>query len=487
MAFDIYPDAATAAALGKPDRTPVHLAEGEAMAAFVPVAERVGPDLGAGDQPTTFLRFALSGASVPQNKQPWIELIAHSPDPGPAAIVDPKTAVSPAAAVSLVDDAGAVVARACFEPPYANNVYLLKVAILRDGTTLSLRITNKTGAQREIVWVAADNEAETQQPWLHATLDGSAPIEIAFETEAGDMRSAEPIRVHNFGTGGLTVLGVSPAVAAPYALDIQQATLGPNPSSPALVTLRFQAPARSAVFPPTMVTFIITNKVDPGPFGDGHNNSFSFQAKSLFPSPTFASPQEFSPKRGVPPDFEGSFFRVSLFGKGFNAADVEVLFGDVPAEIFSRSDSGLVVGVPFMEPGVVAITVATSLGEAKSVDFFKISPHPEIFDLDPFTFGDHGDSPAGRTFTIIGSNFIVEPGDTVLANANFSTIGEIDGEFGPIGGGVSLEVLSTGPSNIVVKAGEAPDFFKFIGGDGSVTVRRSDGGAALLEFVMKGL
>ena len=487
MTFVIYPDTATATALGKPDRTPIRLATDEQMAAFVPLAELVGPDLAANDQPTTFLRLAFSGPAVPSNKQPRIELKAHSPDPGPPAVIDPNVATSRSAATSLVDPAGVVVAAAWFESPIADNVYPLKVAIKKEGTTLSISIGNRTGAGRDIVWVAADNPAETRQPWLHATLQGSTVIDIAFETAGGEREDAEPISIHNFGTGGVTVLGASPAVAPPFRLDIQQATIGPNPTAPALATLRFDAPVTPTVFPPTAVTFVTANTVDPGPFGAGHNNRFSFRARSLQQRPRFAAPQEFSPKRGVAPDFEDTVFQVSLLGSGFDAPDVQVFFGDVQADIFGRSETGLIVGVPFLKPGVFPITVTTGGGTTTSVDLFKVSPHPEIVEFDPFVFGHHGESPAGRTFSILGSHFIIEPGDTVFAHASFSAIGEIDGEFGPISGGCSLDVLATSPSNIFVKAGEAPDFFKFIGGDASVTVRRSDGGAAILEFPIKGL
>lgn len=285
MGFTIYPDAATATALGKPAFTPVGLANGEAMAAFTAVAEHVGPDLAGDDQPTTFLRFAFSGADIAPNARPRVELIANSPRPGPVTFVDPNVAVSPATAAALTGEAGAVVASAWFEPPYTANVYAMKVAIRRPGTTLSLRIANTTGVARDVVWVAADNPAETQQPWLHATLLNSATIAFIFETQAGSTQRGDPMRITNFGTGPATITGTSPPVATPFFLEIQSATVGPNTANPASARLRFEAPATAGTSGPTSVVFTTANKIDPGPFGMGHNLSFSFSGRSIAPPP----------------------------------------------------------------------------------------------------------------------------------------------------------------------------------------------------------
>ena len=58
MAFHIYPDTETAWELSKPDFTPIALAPGEAIALYIPLDAMIGPDLAAGDQPTTFVRIA---------------------------------------------------------------------------------------------------------------------------------------------------------------------------------------------------------------------------------------------------------------------------------------------------------------------------------------------------------------------------------------------------------------------------------------------
>jgi hypothetical protein len=281
MAFSIYPDAATATALGKTSFTPIGLASGEAMAVFVSVAEHVGPDLLSGDQPTTFLCFSLSGPAIAQGAQPRFELIAHSPDAGPAASVDPNVATSAGAASNLTDGAGVLVASAWFVLPYTRNVYPMKVAIRRPGTRLSLRITNTTSMQRDIVWVAADNPAETQQPWLHVTKPSGVPIDFVFEAQAGSTQEGEAIRIMNFGTGATTVTGTVPTIAPPFSLAIPSTPIDPNQASPASARLSFQAPSTAGDFPPTTVRFATANKVDPGPFGKGHNVSFSFKARSV--------------------------------------------------------------------------------------------------------------------------------------------------------------------------------------------------------------
>jgi len=288
MPFIIYPDAATAIGLGQPIGTPVHLGDGEAMRSFVPLAGLVGPDPSEGNAPTTFIRISMLGLPVTADKQPKIELLAHDPSEpngSPAPPLDPNTAVALAAGVSLFDDVHNPVgaALAYFSPPYLDNVYLLKVAIEIPGTKLWIRISNTTGAARNFVWVVADNDAETRQPWVHATYRDAAPAEITFNASVGQTSAepAQPIAITNRGTGSLTVSGVNPAIAAPYTMSGLPLTLGPNPNTPATVTVSFDTPSTAGDIPAATFRFITNDNTDPGLFGAGHNNKLILSAHIL--------------------------------------------------------------------------------------------------------------------------------------------------------------------------------------------------------------
>jgi hypothetical protein len=282
VAYAIYPDAVTAALLGKPEFAPLVLGSGEAMTAFVAVAELIGPDLSAGDQPTTFLRFALSGTPVLQDAQPTIELMAQAPVSGLATSVNPNAAVSQGAAAAIRDGAGTMVASAHFEPPYTNNIYYMKIAIRRPGTRLSLRITNTTRQSRNFVWVAADNPADTQQPWVHATHRESPFINLDLSAPIG-VEHSDVISITNFGTGPTTFRRASQAVTPPFFLTSEEETLSPNPAFPIGVRLSFSAPFTAEYFEPKTIDFVTENKVDPGPFGNGHNIKATFGARSFIP------------------------------------------------------------------------------------------------------------------------------------------------------------------------------------------------------------
>lgn len=97
MPFNVYPDDATAALLGKPAGAPIMLVPTEAMRSFVPLATHVGPDPAQGNVPTSFIRIAVSGDPLLPIRQPKIELLAHDPskpDGSPAPPLDPNSAIS---------------------------------------------------------------------------------------------------------------------------------------------------------------------------------------------------------------------------------------------------------------------------------------------------------------------------------------------------------------------------------------------------------
>lgn len=313
MAFVIYPDVDTAALLGKTALTPLHLAVGEAMTVFAPLAPLVGPD-GA-----VHLRIAVSGGPVPAGTQPTIELLALEPGAfgGDPKKVDPNVATDAASAVAISGGLSPAAARAHFTPPYVDNVYPLTIAIEVPGTKLWIRITNSTGTPRDFVWVVADNDAETHQPWVHATLGNVVPVNIAFEAIIGEAKTAPPITIINRGTGAMTVVTVAPPLGAPYSLTGLPATLGPNPSAPAQVRLAFQAPGQPGQLPPASFSFFTTDRTDPGPFGPGHNNTFSLSARTIPPPGTRPVPDLFGMARAQAEDaIHAAGFKARILGLG---------------------------------------------------------------------------------------------------------------------------------------------------------------------------
>jgi hypothetical protein len=197
----IYPDTATADAPGKPRSTPVHLGINETTRTFVGLA--LPPALGADP---FFLRIAMSGAAL--TLHPRFELTAYDvPHAGGVTYLDPTVHISSSTGANIKDKSGLVVAAAHFMPRFAhgalfydNNVYLLKITIFHEAR-LRIRIANWTETARDVVWVAADTEAGSRQPWIQVT-----PSSMSFDLLTGQT-DTRPITVFNSGTGDLVVQG----------------------------------------------------------------------------------------------------------------------------------------------------------------------------------------------------------------------------------------------------------------------------------------
>jgi hypothetical protein len=288
MSFAVYPDAETSVLLGTPEAEPVRLEDGAAMAEFVLLKELVSPP-GPLTRSMTFVRIAFSGAAIPQDvaqAQPTVELRAHRPDGTvtPAKRVHPSQATSLPQAVPL-QLGSTTLAQAFFTPPYDDNVYLLTVRIIVAGTRFSLKITNTTGARRDIVWVVADKEADTRQPWIRASLPGgSRPNRLAFLATVGDARKESSIEVTNRGTGPVTI-SVDPPVAAPYTISQLPVTLGPNPAAPARLTIGFQVPNVAGKTPASQHRLATPDGGAPGPFAVNHTFTLSAETKERAVSP----------------------------------------------------------------------------------------------------------------------------------------------------------------------------------------------------------
>ena len=294
MPFTIYPDAATAALLGAPANSPVHLASGAgfvtinpAMNGFVPLAGRVGPDPGAFGLNTTFIRISMSGAT--SGVPPQVELKAVNPVAATEGGAVSITATSIGAAQGLLDGTnGTGAASAYFFPPHANNVYLLKVVINILGTTLKIKVTNNTGAARDFVWVVADSGPDSRQPWIHVhdprlvaggVLPSATPAIFAYNALINQSASLTTLSVGiaNRGTGPLTVTSTTPVLpAADFTLSGLPATVAANAPA-ASIPVTFRAPAAAGELPSATFAF----DGDGGPtFGAGHNREISLSAKT---------------------------------------------------------------------------------------------------------------------------------------------------------------------------------------------------------------
>jgi N-acetylneuraminic acid mutarotase len=290
MSFNVYPDAATAALLGKPLGAPIRLDSTEAMSKFVPLANHVGPDPTLGNAPATFIRVAMQGDPAERDMQLKFELLAHDPERpagSPALTLNPNTAINLGSAVALFDDVNnTAAALAYFVPPFSGNVYLLKVVIQIAGTRLWLRMTNTTGTEpeddepRRLVWVVADSERESRQPWIQVTSRFGNPAEIKFDTFVGQMgATALPLQITNFGTGPLTVVGVTPALPAPFTVLDLPVTIGPN--ARALVRFMFDAPSSPGENAPAVFRLVTADPPDQGPFALGHNDQFILNSRTF--------------------------------------------------------------------------------------------------------------------------------------------------------------------------------------------------------------
>lgn len=262
MPFHIYPD---------PQTAPLPLISGAAMPLPLTLADLSGPDPTAFNLPTSFICLSMSGASLAT--PPQLGLTAVHPSLTQGAEVN-ITASTLGTAQALLDGTNATdAASAYFFPPHANNVYLLKVVINIAGTTLKIRITNNTAANRDFVWVIADSDADSRQPWINAT--PAALVYNALINQAASLTTLA-ISVGNSGTGSLTVSSFTPALPASYTASGLPVTVLPNaPAGSILVA--FNAPAAPATLPAALFTL----DGDNGPvFGASHNREVTLSANT---------------------------------------------------------------------------------------------------------------------------------------------------------------------------------------------------------------
>ncbi|MER2626763.1 MAG: vWA domain-containing protein [Accumulibacter sp.] len=260
MPFNVYPE---------PQTAPLPLIAGAAMPLPLALADHSGPDPTAFNLLTSFIRISMSGTS--SATPPQVGLTAVHPSLTQGAEVN-ITATTLGTAQALLDGTNATdAASAYFFPPHANNVYLLKVVINIAGTTLKIRITNNTAANRDFVWVVADSDADSQQPWINAT--PATLVYNALINQASSLTTLT-VSVQNRGTGSLTVSSFTPALPANYTASGLPVTVLPNAPS-GNIPIAFNAPAT----PATLAAALFTLDGDSGPvFGASHNREVTLSA-----------------------------------------------------------------------------------------------------------------------------------------------------------------------------------------------------------------
>jgi hypothetical protein len=260
MPFNVYPE---------PQTAPLPLIAGAAMPLPLALANHIGPDPTAFNLETSFIRISMSGAS--SVTPPQVGLTAVHPSLTQGAEVN-ITATTLGTAQALLDGTNTTdAASAYFFPPHANNVYLLKVVINIAGTTLKIRITNNTAANRDFVWVVATSDPDSQQPWINAS-----PATLVYNAlvNQATILTTLTVSVQNRGTGSLTVTSFSPALPASYTASGLPLTVLPNAPSGS-IPIAFNAPAA----PGSVAAALFTLDGDAGPvFGVSHNHSVTLSA-----------------------------------------------------------------------------------------------------------------------------------------------------------------------------------------------------------------
>lgn len=463
----------------------------------------------------TFVAFAYPNAEAPR-QAPIVELLGRDAGfNGLGAILRPTPGGTDSAALGggqFVNYSYVPLGRGLFRivltednVPLQTVRWLIRFTV-NDGVTSAatpLGLTFSVGPDASGVgWLAVPG-----QPALELT--GPPPIDMGGAVRGITLAGAEPadplrpllddrsvtvaIPIGNYGTAPLVVMAATPAAAGNFAMKLAAPlVVPPGGCDTAALTLTYHPPEGGEVQPPDAATGFILETDDPLAAASGalaHFDTLAVHASSIAVPRLGPSPQ-FAPVRGVAlaelesGELVGS--DVVLFGRHLDGA-VSAVFGEVPADSIAVVSGGLRLGVPALDPGTVPITVTTGAGSVTTADLFTVSPLPEITDFHPFTFGDHGDSPAGRDFTIEGARFVIAPDDRVSAVAVLGRDRRHEAPPVVLESSVSLEILSFSATQIAVRAGPAPDFFGFIGGTVTIRVVRSDGGVATMTASIEGM
>ncbi|GAB3968866.1 hypothetical protein [Plantactinospora veratri] len=224
------------------------------------------PELAAGDPPTMYIRVKRLGPQLAFGPPTFV----LQSGAGPASEVAQHPGLSHIRADASPDSPDVATARFAQQP---NDVYLLKVFVTVPGRAWRLRVVNNDAADREFVWVVADNEPESLQPWLDApqSVRLSAACGATVQTRVG---------VHNRGTGPLALELGGTEPGSPFTASPLVPTIAPGGGDDVLIQL-------SAPTTPGEIqdVYIVQSSDTEASDAAGHNNRVALSATIVEPDP----------------------------------------------------------------------------------------------------------------------------------------------------------------------------------------------------------
>lgn len=242
-------------------------------------------------------------------------------------------------------------------------VYRLRI-FLHATANWAISFRNNDAVPHALTWVVADSEDDSKQPWIHAAVSTASHANLEFETGVGKHEEKQ-LKISNFGTGGATISGITPAISSPFTLSGLPAAVPPVAKVRTTVTVGFDAPNEPGETPLTQHTLVAIDKTDPGPFGTGHNNTIQLHGRATAPDPPPPRPDFDPPEFSPTSQHEGKL--VTLNGFNFDIPGLVVLIGEKQAPVTFKTATKIVCVVPKMG-GVISdgvfITVKTQAGTA---------------------------------------------------------------------------------------------------------------------------
>jgi|GEM_PF-4907601 len=192
MAFDVYP---------QPQTAPLTLGAG-ATSPAQSFAERTGLD-GVTGLTASWIRISKidPGDTCTPPVGPG-DFVVHLSAGGPFVPVP----IAPDPAIASIENGSAETVANARMYEESDGVYLVQILFPLDttGNSWELQIENTSGSARDFVWVVADSDADSFQPWLDVRNTGA---ELPFECGGGHVLVDRPaygqVQVTNLGTGPL--------------------------------------------------------------------------------------------------------------------------------------------------------------------------------------------------------------------------------------------------------------------------------------------
>ena len=264
----IYPD---------PQTVPLNLAAG-AASTLIAIEELLGLDNiaeGVGIPPTSFpttmfIRLAISGAIPAPVNRPTVILKANTGAETEVTTTYPSF-------TSILDGTNPTdAASACKFDPDGNNVYLVRVLVSITGRTWQIRIKNNDTNPRKFTWVVSSTLVNSRQPWIDViTVPPTSPVALTYNALI-NQSLAQTLIINNYGTGALSVTGVTPALSGAFALGALPINVDPNGSQSLGITFTTPGTPPAPDGRTTATSTIVMNPNDTTALTSvGHNKQFT--------------------------------------------------------------------------------------------------------------------------------------------------------------------------------------------------------------------